>query len=337
MSVPRRYRVALVGCGDIAETGHLPALLAHPRFELAALCDSRAERAQLLSVRSGGVPVFTDYRELLERTDLDAAVLALHPEISVDVAIAFLRQGKAVLDEKPLARSMEDGRRLAREIESLKGVYQLGFVFRYSEQILTLAKLAQRIGAPHVCRVCVSDERLDRANTAHFARIQQCLKNASAITHEGSHILDFYSLWNPAPPRCVHAWAAATQADFNGPNLWHAQYSAADGSALNVEIVWFLPELPSTRVELTGPRGWLHLDPRSGQGELHSAGCAPEKIFTPPLVQNWRGQLDAFAGAIDCGESRAATVYHGLRALAATKAAELSWKEGRTVDVEQIA
>src|SRR5437763_762150 len=102
-----RYRVALVGCGDIAEKGHVPSLLAHPRFELVAVCDVRPERAALLARLAGGVAALSDYRALLDRADVDAAVLALHPEVSVGVAIDLLRAGKGVLDEKPMATSLE--------------------------------------------------------------------------------------------------------------------------------------------------------------------------------------------------------------------------------------
>ncbi|MBA3710304.1 MAG: Gfo/Idh/MocA family oxidoreductase, partial [Planctomycetes bacterium] len=109
----RRHRIALVGCGDIAETGHLPALLAHPRFELVAACDIRPERARLLAGRAGGIRVLTDYRALVEDRSIDAVVLALHPEHSVDAAIAFLGAGTAVLDEKPLACTLADGERVA--------------------------------------------------------------------------------------------------------------------------------------------------------------------------------------------------------------------------------
>lgn len=44
----RIYRTALIGLGDIAESGHVPALLNQPRFQLVALCDpSPIRRARL--------------------------------------------------------------------------------------------------------------------------------------------------------------------------------------------------------------------------------------------------------------------------------------------------
>src|SRR5579864_8798968 len=129
------YRVALVGCGAIAESGHVPSLLVHERFRLVAVCDVRAERAKLLAQQAGGAETLTDYRQLLERRDIQAVVLALHPQVSVPAAIAFLERGLAVLDGKPLAATLEDGRCLAATVAKTRGVYQIGFVMRYCKVI----------------------------------------------------------------------------------------------------------------------------------------------------------------------------------------------------------
>jgi predicted dehydrogenase len=42
------YSIALIGCGDVAEQGHLPAILEDPQFRLTAVCDVNRSRAELL-------------------------------------------------------------------------------------------------------------------------------------------------------------------------------------------------------------------------------------------------------------------------------------------------
>ncbi|MBA3484300.1 MAG: gfo/Idh/MocA family oxidoreductase, partial [Pirellulales bacterium] len=49
--------LALIGCGEVAESGHLPTILNDDRFRLAAVCDVDSARAQLFASRAGGVPV----------------------------------------------------------------------------------------------------------------------------------------------------------------------------------------------------------------------------------------------------------------------------------------
>jgi predicted dehydrogenase len=334
MSAP--FRVALVGCGDIAEHGHAPALARHPRFRPVAVCDVRPERAALVSRSVGHVPACADYHELLDRPDIDAAVLALHPEVGVGVAVDFLQHGKPVLGEKPLARSLEDAERLVRTVDKTHGIYQIGFVLRTLGVVQRLAQLAPKIGTPAHYEVCHFDERLDRENREHFSRIQQIFRNSSAITHEGSHFVDFFRLWNPSGLTKVRARALKTVPDFQGPNLWDAQFDVADGSVLHVIVGWFFPTLARSWVRIAGPGGTAEVDLSTGQGEFRSPE-GTERLSVGPFAQNWAAQLDAFADAIDRKRPPAATARDGVRALLATLACEESARTGRLVEIRPPA
>lgn len=325
-----KTKVALIGCGAIAECGHLPALQRHPRFSVAAACDMDPNRAALIARLAGGVPAYDDWRELLEREPIDAAVLALPPEASSDVAIGCLRRGIPVLDEKPLAATVGDGQRVARAVDAAEVPYQLGFVLRYGDWVREVARLARKIGTPARTRVAVFDERLNRSDTAHLARIQGFLRNSSAMTHEGSHVIDYAALWNPSPWTRACATAEKTSPDFAGPNLWHAMIDLADGSALEVEVGWLLPELPPCVVEIEGPGGRLELDPIRGVGRWRIEGKS-SLLDLPPLAPEWDRQYDAFAAALDRGRAEVATIADGLRALEVTAACELSARSGKPV------
>ncbi len=316
-------RTALVGCGDIAETGHLPALLAHPRFALTAVCDVRNERVELLGARAGNVEKLNDYRTLLPRGDIDAVILALHPEHSIDIAIEFLRNNKGVLDEKPLAVTLEDGRRLADVVAQSSSPYQIGFVFRYCETVRRIAKFADRIGSPAIYSVGIFDELLDRENTEHYNRMQQILRESSAVNHEGSHVFDFRRLWNDAEVVDVHATAVQTRAEFDGPNLWSVQQQLADGSALRLQIGWLLPAIPSSTVQIEGPGGTLYVELSDGRGTFDT-GDGPKQVEMTPMAQAWDRQLDAFAHALDTGEVTGATIENGLAALTEAQACSVA-------------
>lgn len=327
-------RVGLIGCGAVAESGHMPTLLRRPDFTPAAVCDIRAEQAERLSRFAGGVPVYSDWRVMLDREKLDAATLALPPEVSPDVVIACLERGLPVLDEKPLASSLAEGRRVAESVARTRGVYQIGFVLRHGDWVREVGKLARRIGGPSRIRVAVFDERLDRANEEHFDRIQSFLDDSSAMTHEGSHVVDYASLWNPSPWTRVVAKARRTEPDLRGPNHWTSTFDLADGSTLAIEIGWLLPKLPPSFVSIEGPRGRLKFDPIKGAGWWEIAGDRGA-LSTPPLAPEWDRQYDAFAAAIADGSAEISTIDDGLRALEATLAAETSARIGRPVSRAQ--
>jgi predicted dehydrogenase len=92
-------RIAIIGCGDISER-HLQAWnLQSSRAAIVACCDPDSERA-LKAVEacgdSGAVSV-SDYRDLIDATELDAVDLCLPHHLHAPAAIAFAEAGKHVL------------------------------------------------------------------------------------------------------------------------------------------------------------------------------------------------------------------------------------------------
>ena len=322
--------VGLIGCGDVAEYGHLPTIVRHDRFRLAAVCDLKPHRAKLLAARAGGVPFFTDWRELLACEKLDAAVLALPPEVSPDVVEECLRRKLAVLDEKPLAATVADGRRLARLVAETKSVYQIGFVLRYGDWVQEIRQLMASLGSPLRIRAEVYDERLDSADVMHFSRIQGFLKNSSALSHEGSHVIDYVGLWNSSPWTSVSAFAQQTSPEFSGPNVWNAQVDLADLSKLHIRVAWLLPELPPSTITVEGPAGRLYFNCLTGEGEYEVVD-EQRVLSLEPVAPQWTRQYDAFAGAIERGIVDFATVHDALKALEITAACELSARLGSNI------
>jgi predicted dehydrogenase len=331
----KRHRVVLIGCGNIALAGHIPALLAHPRFDLVALCDVRPERLDLARKACGrDLPSETNYQSLITNHHPVACILALHPEHSVNIAIDLLQRGISVLDEKPLAATLEDGTRLAKAVRASKAPYQVGFVFRYCPLLRDVAEWTRGFGSPRLYQVAIYDERPSQHLTDGQAMIQNLLRRSSAITHEGSHIVDWMGLLNPSPLRTVKASAIQTSPEFAGPNFWLAQFQYADGTVLDLTIGWLVEDLPPCSMRILGRGGLLDLELFRGTGHLAIGGSA-KPIQTQPYAQAWASQLDRFAEAVDTGRVTGATIADGLRALHATIACERSWMQRRTIGLKE--
>jgi myo-inositol 2-dehydrogenase / D-chiro-inositol 1-dehydrogenase len=315
----RKIRIGLIGCGDIAQTGHVPALVAHPDVELVGLCDVRRERLDLLGAMAPGAVRTGDYRELL-KLGCDAFVLALHPEVSVGVACDLLDRDIHVLDEKPLAVSLADAEQLGRSVKASKAVYQIGFVFRYSAFVRDVAAGIRAVGYPNLVRVDVFDERLDEANTEHLARIMGILKKSSAVTHEGSHVVDYCRVWNDGRFVKMSAQALTSDKRFEGPNVWALDLKHEDGSILQINIGWLLPVLPVNRVVAVGPAGRFEAQ-FSGGGVLTTAQ-GERAMPVAAFAQDWKAQLDVFLKGIAAGKCLGTGFEDGLRALEVTVGCE---------------
>ncbi|MCA1020961.1 gfo/Idh/MocA family oxidoreductase [Halobacillus litoralis] len=100
-------RVAVIGCGSIAQNRHLLEYEANENVEIKAVCDIAEERARKVGQLYGAV-VYTDYEELLEKEEIDAVSVCLPNYLHAPVSIAALNKGAHVLCEKPMATSREE-------------------------------------------------------------------------------------------------------------------------------------------------------------------------------------------------------------------------------------
>ena len=110
----RKIRCGVIGAGWWATFAHIPALLSHPRAELAAL--QKRDPAEAARVaRDFGVPhALTSPEELIAVPGLEAVVVASSPNKHFEHAEAALRRGLHVLIEKPMTLTAAQARELVR-------------------------------------------------------------------------------------------------------------------------------------------------------------------------------------------------------------------------------
>lgn len=114
----KKIRIAVIGCGNIANSAHIPAYKKNSEVNVTYFCDILPERAQQAVKAYGGGKAVTDYRQLLDSGEVDAVSICTPNHLHAEIAIAFLRAGKDVLCEKPAARTYAEAlerQRVARE------------------------------------------------------------------------------------------------------------------------------------------------------------------------------------------------------------------------------
>ncbi|MBA3441058.1 MAG: Gfo/Idh/MocA family oxidoreductase, partial [Pyrinomonadaceae bacterium] len=111
---PRTYRpaIGLIGCGGIS-VQHLNAYKT-AGYRVVALCsrteNKARERQQQFYPEAS---IYTDYRELLSRDDIEVVDIATHPAERVAIMEDALRARKHVLSQKPFVLDLDTGERLA--------------------------------------------------------------------------------------------------------------------------------------------------------------------------------------------------------------------------------
>lgn len=131
-------RIGIAGAG-FGVTSHLPALRAHPRFDVVALASpSSAAR----HAAEGTVPkAFRSCSEMLAGCDLDAVVVASPPFAHVHDVLASLGAGKHVLCEKPFALNVASAERMVEAAEGSRLACGIVHEFRFVPQARALKEL----------------------------------------------------------------------------------------------------------------------------------------------------------------------------------------------------
>lgn len=134
-----KIRVAVVGAGGIGGT-HLTAYRQSGLAEIVAVADPVSEAAQARA-EAFGCRAYADYREMLAQEQPQAISICTPPSLHREIAVDALERGIAVLCEKPLARTVEEGRAMVEAAERTRGILMTALCHRFHPAVRTLKRL----------------------------------------------------------------------------------------------------------------------------------------------------------------------------------------------------
>ena len=142
-------RLGLIG-GGLISTKHIEASVNISNGNLVALCDVNPERTVL--AEELGIPFFTDYREMLVQSGLHGVIDGTPNQFHAEVGIFCAEKGIDVLTEKPIASTLEEGKRLVEAVEQsginlLVGHHRRYFpLIKRAREIVQSGELGQLVG-----------------------------------------------------------------------------------------------------------------------------------------------------------------------------------------------
>jgi predicted dehydrogenase len=121
-----QIQVALIGSGGmgVADTNTCVTV---PGIKLVAVCDLYDGRLAEAKKRWGNdISTTRDYREILERKDVDAVIIATPDHWHKDISVAAMNKGKHVYCEKPMVHDITEGPAVIEAQNKNKVVFQVG-------------------------------------------------------------------------------------------------------------------------------------------------------------------------------------------------------------------
>jgi myo-inositol 2-dehydrogenase/D-chiro-inositol 1-dehydrogenase len=118
---------AIIGTGGMGR-GHIP----YAGTRVVAMCDVDKKNLQLgLDKVEKGVKAFSDYRELIQLPEVDIVHVATPPHWHGIIAADAARAGKDVWCEKPMTRTIGEGKRLVEAVQQHGRIFRLNTWFRF--------------------------------------------------------------------------------------------------------------------------------------------------------------------------------------------------------------
>ena len=317
-------KIAIIGCGTIANAAHIPAYLNNPRAEIVYFCDILLEKAQKCVEKYGCGRAVTDYREVLADPEIQAVSVCTPNNVHAEIAIAAMRAGKDVLSEKPAARTLAEALEMQKVQHETGRILNIGVVNRFNDYVNAIRRYIQQGRLGDVFHVYASFRAHRSIPGLGGAFTTRAIAGGGALIDWGVHYLDIvmYCCGDPRPLTVSGETFCKLGRDMAGytyKSMWaedtknlSGTYDVDDsvtaiirteGPVITVHGAWAQNIGESeTYIDFMGDKGGIRLSYGS-TFKLYTAENGALVEYTPEIKarDHFQNEIDAF---IRCVESR---------------------------------
>lgn len=263
---PKRIGLAIIGAGRVGLIrGEVAAR--HPQVDFIGLADIKPERGQFVAEKLGADFVTTDYRTLLARPEVNAAIIATDEHLHVEPILAAVERKLPMMIEKPLATDLAESERVLKAIEKSGVDAVVGYTQRFRRRWLA-AKEKVRTGQLGDVTLVTSRAFMNRLVALDNYKRTDDPSSISPMVISGTHALDVV-MWMMEAKQPVELYARSIDKALGpickGIDATAGMITFADGSIYHSSISWALPvvwpgAVYSLEVGIVGTEGVLTID-----------------------------------------------------------------------------
>jgi len=334
-----RITLGCIGMGGHGIGHNLRAFLGLADAQVVTVCDvyaSRSATAQRIvdsRYQSTGCKAFTDFREVLDDSSIDAVVISTPDHWHVPMSIMALAAGKDVFSEKPTL-SIAEGRELVNAVNSCDAVFQAGIEDRSVSQYHRMIECLRNGAIGNLERVDVTllagtifpmEEEIPVPDDLNYELYvgpaeyipytrsrtgpQQWRNNFNfsngKLLDWGAHLVDTAQLAANAPETCPIEIEAEGMIPENSmttvPVTYDIKYRYSNDVEVNVKS-------GGNAIRLTGDKGWI--GNKSWRAPLEASDDAIlEATYAPETSEHWVIPPSEHRNFLDCVKSRQPTTY----------------------------
>ena len=364
MAVDKKLGLAVVGCGVV---GRMRSTLAkeYPGIGWIGLSDINEDLGLKLKQDIKADFFTTNFRELIERPEVDAVIIATSTWSHVEPILSAVERKLPMLIEKPLATDAVESLKVLNAIQEAGVDAVVGYTQRFRRRFLAVKERINNGQIGEATAVVVRAFMNKMAPTGEV-RLSQDRRHLTPMVVSGTHSLDM-ALWmlgDQAKP--VSIFARSTEkimAELGTKDATFGVFTMEDGTIFSMNICWALPKVwPGAvyglEIGVVGTKGVIDIEDTHrdvilatefNQGPAYRpeglqieatrnvdflTSFPPGDIYNGDLWGPMREETNSWFSRIYLGKDTPhATAEEGHRNLVLTMAMDLSSKTGKELEL----
>ena len=330
-----RLRIAVIGLGSMG-SNHLRVLAGMEDVEVVGVADADSQRVAKATADQL-FPGFPDVATLLAESDPQAVTIVVPTQAHEEVAFRAFEAGADVLVEKPIAGTLEAGRRMARAAREARRLLSVGHIVRFNPAI---EELRRRLRAGQGGRIL-------QLRTHRLGPFPHRIRDVGVIHDLATHDIDVMRFLLDDEVERVYA-EAQSHINTSREDLVSAILHFQSGVVGSLEVNWLTPVkertlhvlceggMFSVDAELQSLTFYENFAAAVRPGTLSSVTEGPVTEYPITFGEPLKLELERFITSVRSGTPPAVTADDGLAALATAEALVLSAARGEPVPVEDI-
>ncbi len=320
-----KMKIAIIGCGTIANSAHIPAYIANGTVEIKYFCDIIKSRAEEAVEKYGCGTAIEDYHEILNDPEIEAVSICTPNKMHKEITIDFLKAGKNVLCEKPAARTLPEALEMQKAQHETGKILNIGVVNRFNSAVNRLREIIQSGELGEVYHVYVSFRAHRSIPGLGGAFTDKSISGGGVLIDWGVHYLDIvmYCMDDPKPltvsaktfsklgvdmPNYVYnsMWSEMTK-DVNGTydvDDFVTGFVRTEGPTITLNGAWAQNiGVAETYIDFIGTKAGIRLN-YGGDFTLYTTSCNTLIDFKPKYEKSnhFENEINAFVDCVRTGE-----------------------------------
>ena len=200
-----KIKIGVIGCGNVANIGHIPVYYQSPLCEIIAICDPLDSHLKQVQKKYNVLKTYKNPDELLEDPNIDAVSICSPHWAHAKQAIKAAENGKHILCEKPIGVNLEEVDKMISAVEKNHVIFQTATQKRFDLGFQYIKEKIEEKDIGDIFHVSVDwyhsrpditlNSRTDLIQEAGLWRFTNEKCGGGDLLDHGPHYFDLFRWW----------------------------------------------------------------------------------------------------------------------------------------------